>query len=332
METTWLDIIDAAYRMDGGDDVWLSQVREAAKPLMSHGLGTVAVLYDASEPGAFQAHHISFEGLPPFVTADMCREHLAVGQGGAQLVQELFGRVQCGLVSETFAACFPALLPYTSEKNASPDMLAVNGTDPTLVGCILTANRPDSTPIEAGAQLFWQRLSAHIAAAYRLRRRLREQTKALVDCADAVLTPDARLLHAAEQARATELLELLRSTARVQERLRVRKHRGDPDAVGDWKAMVDARWSLVQHVENDGKRLILAHANESTKPEPELSTREREVLAFAALGHSNKMIAYELGLAHSTVRVLLTRAATKLGARGRDAAIAQFRRRTKSDR
>jgi DNA-binding NarL/FixJ family response regulator len=55
-----------------------------------------------------------------------------------------------------------------------------------------------------------------------------------------------------------------------------------------------------------------------------LSEREREVLAMAAMGHHNKLIAYELGLAHSTVRVLLHRAAAKLGAACRRDAIERF--------
>lgn len=48
-----------------------------------------------------------------------------------------------------------------------------------------------------------------------------------------------------------------------------------------------------------------------------LSTRERQIIAAASLGKSNKEIACELGLAHATVRVLLARAARKLGATGR---------------
>jgi DNA-binding CsgD family transcriptional regulator len=47
-----------------------------------------------------------------------------------------------------------------------------------------------------------------------------------------------------------------------------------------------------------------------------LSPRERQVLSLAVLGHPNKEIAFELGIGHSTVRVLLTRAAKKLDARG----------------
>jgi DNA-binding CsgD family transcriptional regulator len=45
----------------------------------------------------------------------------------------------------------------------------------------------------------------------------------------------------------------------------------------------------------------------------DLTQRERQVLAYAALGHTNKLIAYELGLAASTVCVLFARASTKLG-------------------
>jgi DNA-binding CsgD family transcriptional regulator len=43
------------------------------------------------------------------------------------------------------------------------------------------------------------------------------------------------------------------------------------------------------------------------------------VLAYAAMGHSNKEIAYELGITHSTVKVLLFRARLKLRVSSRHA-------------
>jgi DNA-binding CsgD family transcriptional regulator len=46
-----------------------------------------------------------------------------------------------------------------------------------------------------------------------------------------------------------------------------------------------------------------------------LSQREREVLAFAEFGHSNKHIAHSLGLSISTVSTVLTRARRKLDVR-----------------
>jgi DNA-binding CsgD family transcriptional regulator len=54
-----------------------------------------------------------------------------------------------------------------------------------------------------------------------------------------------------------------------------------------------------------------------------LSKRERDVVLLAALGRQNKVIAYELGLAYSTVTTLLARAAKKLGARSRTELLAQ---------
>jgi len=43
-----------------------------------------------------------------------------------------------------------------------------------------------------------------------------------------------------------------------------------------------------------------------------LTLRERQVLAYAGLGHSNKVIAYELGLSTSTVSTHLARARRKM--------------------
>jgi DNA-binding CsgD family transcriptional regulator len=48
-----------------------------------------------------------------------------------------------------------------------------------------------------------------------------------------------------------------------------------------------------------------------------LSVREREIVELARAGCENKAIACQLGLAYSTVRVLMARAARKLGARTR---------------
>jgi DNA-binding NarL/FixJ family response regulator len=48
-----------------------------------------------------------------------------------------------------------------------------------------------------------------------------------------------------------------------------------------------------------------------------LSEREREVLWHLSLGHDSKMIAFDMGLADSTVRVLLSRTAIKLGTHSR---------------
>ena len=50
---------------------------------------------------------------------------------------------------------------------------------------------------------------------------------------------------------------------------------------------------------------------------PRLTKREAQALAYAYAGYSNKAIADVLGVAASTVGVLLFRAATKMGVRSR---------------
>jgi DNA-binding CsgD family transcriptional regulator len=81
----------------------------------------------------------------------------------------------------------------------------------------------------------------------------------------------------------------------------------------------------VDHVESDGRRFVLAQENEpDDSSRAALSPREHQVLANAALGRSNKEIAYALGIGHSTVRVLLTRAAKKLGSKNRAELVRRF--------
>ena len=46
-----------------------------------------------------------------------------------------------------------------------------------------------------------------------------------------------------------------------------------------------------------------------------LSPREREILALVHAGKTRKEVAYDLGVTHSTVRVLYSRAMKKLGGR-----------------
>ena len=80
------------------------------------------------------------------------------------------------------------------------------------------------------------------------------------------------------------------------------------------------------HGEPFERRYVVAREN-SAYPEAvaDLSPRERQAIALVSLGHSTRVAAYELGLAETTVRVLLMRAVRKLGARTRAEAIARFR-------
>jgi DNA-binding CsgD family transcriptional regulator len=93
-----------------------------------------------------------------------------------------------------------------------------------------------------------------------------------------------------------------------------------------WRPLVASRWSLLDAFDSDGRRFVVAvESSPPTRaPRRELSERELDVMTQARLGHTDKEIAYELGLCVSTVRVLVHRATRKLGAATRREALARF--------
>jgi DNA-binding CsgD family transcriptional regulator len=72
--------------------------------------------------------------------------------------------------------------------------------------------------------------------------------------------------------------------------------------------------------DRNGTRYIVARENQSgVRGLTSLSDRERQVVAYLAVGQSTKETAYALGISDITVRVLIAHAAAKLGVRSRRA-------------
>jgi DNA-binding CsgD family transcriptional regulator len=101
-----------------------------------------------------------------------------------------------------------------------------------------------------------------------------------------------------------------------------RRERGacrDPVEVSLWLGLVTGKWSIVDQFDTDGRRyLVVRRRDPAASPlDRALTLRERQVASFAGQGHSSKLIAYELGLAESTIAAHLKCAAKKLGCRSR---------------
>jgi DNA-binding CsgD family transcriptional regulator len=165
--------------------------------------------------------------------------------------------------------------------------------------------------VSSRAAVRWSRITAHIAAALRLRRRI-EQTAVE---SEAVLSPSGSILHATGPARDINARDRLRAAARSIDRSRGALRRSDPgEALEIWRALCEGRWSLVDRFESDGRRYLVAHRNEPTQPDlRKLSRREATVVGFVRLGQSNKEIAYALGISLSSVATHLSGALRKLG-------------------
>lgn len=96
------------------------------------------------------------------------------------------------------------------------------------------------------------------------------------------------------------------------------------------KHRVSTGWTVVDQYEQDGFRYRLTRR--PVDPEVggvRLTPREEEVLGYACDGSTNKEIASTLGLAPSTVGVLLFRAAAKMGVRSRSELLSAYLRMKK---
>jgi DNA-binding CsgD family transcriptional regulator len=165
-------------------------------------------------------------------------------------------------------------------------------------------------------------LGAHLASGWRLR-----QARAEVDDADAVLDSKGQFLHLRDGEPRAERRHLDRAfQTRTHARGALRKVEV-MSAMELWRAMVRGEWTLVDHFDTDGKRLVLARRNSPTVPEiGALGKRERQVAAYAAYGFSIKEIGYELGLGASAVSNHLRTALRKLRLKTRGELTALFGR------
>lgn len=160
----------------------------------------------------------------------------------------------------------------------------------------------------------FQRLSAHIKAGFRLRRRLTELS-ASVDVPEggAVLDGAGHLLHAEGQAQARDAATDLEELAKRIDRARCQKTGRSEEALAAWHGLVQGEWSLIDTVDTDGKRYMLAHRNPEEVNDPRgLTSMESRVVGLAVRGYSDSLISYHLGVAEGTVSSHLSRAMQKL--------------------
>lgn len=302
-----ISVIEAAYRIEPGPS-WLAGVARAAADALELE-GAVAVLHDTSDPAWVHIEHIELVGVSPeFAKTIFDRP----GDFGPRNLSEFLRKPQVNSVLD-----HPMVRDIYREdfrKHGIQDAFAINAGDPSGRGCMLVF--PDKRREHSPSRLrLWRRAAAHIAAGNRLRRTLARlaELQPSPDTAEAVITPSGRVEHATASASPTSARRALQEAlVRIDA---ARSRQGTPErGVELWRGLVSGRWSIVESFERDGKRYYLAYRND---PEVEsasaLSKREQQVLAYAALGQSNKLIAYSLGLSLSSVSTLLARARQKLG-------------------
>ena len=217
--------------------------------------------------------------------------------------------------------------PFTRE-NYQPlgvfDILWIGMPDPVGNCCALAIGLPEVTRLSASDRGRFRSIAAHLATSLRLRRRLRAASTE----AEAIVRADGIIDRAHGAGATPSARNALRAAAVALDTARGDLRALDADrALAMWRSLVSARWSFIDEFDQRGRRYFIAHANDPPLADcPQLTHREQLVAEYAALGHANKFIAYELGLSTSTVATYLKRAMTKLRIGTRLELIERFRR------
>lgn len=329
-----VSVIEAAYRLDGDDGTWLARlVDRSARAGLDRGLGTCGMFYElvgdrvhVSSPVARGTPEGSVEALR-MLEAEVSSE--ITYQFIKEATAAVGGRATCATMSSRLKMGKHVRDSDIHQRFLAPlgivDFMSVAATEPSGLGCLVGAPLPEVAGVKRPEAVAWSRVAAHMSAGMRLRRARRTSSP---DEADAVLTPGGRVEHA--MAASDGSIDALKEAAKAMARARgSSRHSDPPGAVEAWKALVSGRWTLLDHFDHDGKRYIVAVRNDPVVPAfSELSPREAQVVAYAAQGHANKLIAYELGIAPSTVAMHLSTAGGKLGAKSRVELIRVWRART----
>ncbi|HEX7666035.1 MAG TPA: LuxR C-terminal-related transcriptional regulator [Polyangiaceae bacterium] len=325
MRLDLLALIDAAYRLDASEEEWLRAIARIGGELLGKGLGSASYVYS---PGKAEPRVTRNVFGPGFEAAWLSDFQARIGEGPSPVDAAPSGWRTWIHRRAATASTVPGMehvVAACSAFGGARDVFAINGRDPDGYGIWLGIPQKRKRALGPAEEALYARVATHLAAGYRIRRRLADRELRAV--ADAILSPDGTLEHAVGEARDHDARSLLRRATIDLERARTTKGRVDAEAViAARNGLVDGRWTLLDDFDRGGRRYVVATRNAVQLARPRaLSPRERQVLAYAAMGQTNKEIAYELGLSSATVRVLIARASGKLGVRGRREAIAKFR-------
>ncbi len=311
-------VIEAAYSLEQDSQSWLDRLVAAAHSSLDQGLGTFAYQYDLRDPANFVQLTRSLKGVEDDVTAGAESFSLRAPEAVNRIMYPL--APWFGTASERLGHAL-SNLPEAGgmiEAGMNDSVAAIGGIGDGR-GLMLGAVLPRSQKLAPRLRATWSRVTIHISAAYRLRCALLD--RAVFDPvpeAAAILDPKGGVQHAVGRAKTRAARESLRDAALRIDRARGALRHEPEEAITLWRALVDGRWSLVDHFDSDGRRFVIAARNAPCVTRPLcLTPRERQVATLAAAGHANKLIAYDLGIAEGTVATTLTRAMQKLGVRSR---------------
>ena len=313
--------VEAAYDLETTGSDWLPRILEASRELCDRGLGYAGLVGTKSlnpEQGEIPTIHQmhTLAGPPDF----LMRHGMATAALPTRQVHE---QIQTGLFLASELMTPDQLDLWRSHVGFARDAIGIMALDTDGRGIHLLAPLPEVGSVRPAERLRFSMLAAHLSAGLRLRRALdelahstRSEAEAFPLGAEAVVDPsDFNVTDAATHVRDGTSLEALREAAIRTDQARGRLGKEDPDqALAVWEALVRGRWSMVDWFDSDQRRYVLAVANPPDVSDPRgLTERESQVVAYAVIGESHKMIGYRLGISRARVTNALRSAMRKLG-------------------
>lgn len=328
MKGDLLGVVEAAYDLDAPPDDWLRELTARVGFLVDHGLGTYGAMVDASDPAALKLGPIhAYRGRPAMLRAF---EHVSDGAEAHRVVRLYRSGAPWVSARRAVGPVDWRSIASRHGREEVGDCTAVCAIDTAGRGCVIMAPSERVQRVDARAERVWGRVTAHVIAMLRLRAAvdaLPANRRKTERDGEAILSPAGDVVHAEGIARARSARSALREAALARERARGALRRRSPDEALDlWRALVEGRWSIVDRFERDGRRYLIAHENEPKgSGQRTLTRRENQVVSLVAMGRTNKLIAYELGLSVHAIGRYLTTAMRKLGFASR-AEMARVRR------
>lgn len=326
-----IDLVEAAYDLDVDSDQWLEHVMDAGLPILDQGLGVGALSFSRPLDGAKVVIHQQYVASGP---EDFPERNMRFTSGGSAQVSQAMTRPGMAM---TLTECAGDEYQEDVERwrrcfDYSKDAFGLTAVDPSGEGVHIIAPLSEVTELSCATRLRWQMVGAHLAAGHRLRIAARDvPTDAegpLPHRAEAMLDPKSfRVAEAAGDGCSRSAATAIRSAALRIDRARSGLRTDDPqEALEIWRGLAQGRWTLVDWFDSDQRRYILAIPNPPKLRDPRtLTKRESQVVAFAQLGESHKLIAYRLGIARSTVTKSLRVAMRKLGVATQAQLVAKMR-------
>jgi len=308
-----LTIVEAGYSWVEDEHAWLAGIAAEAAPF---GVGTGVAAYnvrlDGATPsvvsfadhGAGEAFRSEIQAFTEALAPDVAREMYAptefVGNAGYRLRR--LARARDVTVEQ-----------LSRGKTVAAWALVAGDPRRRSLALVFPAHAKFAPDVPFPKAKILGLAAAHLGAALRLRE-LAAPAPDTDAVTESVLDVKGKVLEAIGDAKDKPARASLVEAVVRREKARGKLRKVDSDeAAAQWAVLVSGRWSIVDFVDRDGKRLLLARKNPVGAPDvAALTSEERDVVWLATHGHSRKYIAYELGLSVAQVGRRLATSMRKL--------------------